>query len=211
MVPASADSWHGMPRQEIPWFPVVDVQACIGCELCYVTCGRGVYVMADRKVQVAHPFACMVGCSTCAKVCPTEAIRFPGRELVRRVEREHKILQVVKEEAKAKRGRQDALRMRMAAEEALDRFTCRTRMEIAGAFGDKHFLGQLRELIADHPVDLVNLELHVPTVKGSVEKTPSFMRFEVVSTGQEDILAFLPMLRDLARRNGFVLVDEAGL
>ncbi|MDE3032865.1 MAG: ferredoxin family protein [Acidobacteriota bacterium] len=211
MTPAPTERWHGIPRQDIPWYPTVDAQSCIGCELCYVTCGRGVYDLKDRKALAAQPYACMVGCSTCAMVCPTEAIHFPDRDLVRRVEREHKILQVVKEEAKAKRGKQEALKARASAEEALGRLTCRTRLEIAGAFGDRHFLLQLQELIADHPVDLVDLELHVPTVKGLQEKTPAFMRFDVVSTGQADIQAFLPLLRDLARRNGFVLVNEAKL
>ncbi len=211
MASSDLDSWHGIPRQEIPWFPTVDAQACIGCELCYVTCGRGVYELKERKAFAAQPYACMVGCSTCARVCPTEAIRFPDGDVVRRVEREHKILQIVREEAKAKRTRQEPQRARASAEEALGRLTCRTRLEIAGAFGSKHFLRQLQDLIADFPVDLVNLELRVPTVRGLAERVPAFMRFEVVSTGQADIHAFLPLLRDLARRNGFVLVHEVGL
>jgi hypothetical protein len=41
-----------------------------------------------------------------------------------------------------------------------------------------------------------------------MEKTPAFMSFEVTSTQQEDIQAFLPSLRDLARSNGFILVNE---
>ncbi|MDE3032398.1 MAG: ferredoxin family protein [Acidobacteriota bacterium] len=211
MASANTDSWHGIPRQEIPWFPTVNAQACIGCELCYVTCGRGVYELKERKAFAAQPYACMVGCSTCARVCPTEAIHFPDGDVVRRVEREHRILQIVREEAKAKRSRQEAQKARTSAEEALGRLTCRTRLEIAGAFGNKHFLRQLQDLIADYPVDLVNLELRVPTVRGLAEKVPAFMRFEVVSTEQADIQAFLPLLRDLARRNGFVLVNEVGL
>lgn len=211
MAPATSERWHGIPRQDIPWFPTVDATACIGCELCYVTCGRGVYELKDRKAITAQPYACMVGCTTCAMVCPTEAIHFPDREVVRRLEREHKILQVVREEAKTKRSKQEALKARAAAEETLSRLTCRTRLEIAGAFGDKRFLLQLQALIADHPVDLVDLELHVPTVKGLAEQTPAFMRFDVVSTDQADIQAFLPLLRDLARRNGFVLVNEVRL
>jgi NAD-dependent dihydropyrimidine dehydrogenase PreA subunit len=186
----------------------VDTQACIGCELCYVTCGRGVYDIQDRKAVTTKPYACMVGCTTCAMVCPTDAIHFPDREVVRRVEREYKILRLVKEEAKAKRGKQDALKARAAAEAAQASLTSRTRMELAGEFGDKRFLVQLEQLIADHPVDLVNLQLQVPTVKGLMEKTPAFMSFEVTSTQQEDIQAFLPSLRDLARSNGFILVNE---
>jgi len=203
--------WHGIPRQEVPWYPTVDTQACIGCELCYVTCGRGVYDIQDRKAVTTKPYACMVGCTTCAMVCPTDAIHFPDREVVRRVEREYKILRLVKEEAKAKRGKQDALKARAAAEAAQASLTSRTRMELAGEFGDKRFLVQLEQLIADHPVDLVNLQLQVPTVKGLMEKTPAFMSFEVTSTQQEDIQAFLPSLRDLARSNGFILVNEVNV
>ena len=28
--------WHGIPRKEIPWFPTVDTDACIGCTLCFL-------------------------------------------------------------------------------------------------------------------------------------------------------------------------------
>jgi hypothetical protein len=41
-----------------------------------------------------------------------------------------------------------------------------------------------------------------------MEKTPAFMSFEVTSTEQEDIQAFLPDVRDLIRRNGLTLVSE---
>jgi len=211
MTPTTQERWHGIPRQEIPWYPTVDPQACIGCELCYVTCGRGVYDIQARKAIATNPYGCMVGCTTCAMVCPTDAIHFPEREVVRRVEREHKILHLVKEEAKTKRGKQDAQKARAAAEAVQASLTCRTRMELAGDFGDKRFLLQLEQLIADHPVDLVNLQLQVPTVKGLMEKTPAFMSFEVTSTQQEDIQAFLPSLRDLARSNGFILVNEVNV
>ena len=45
-------------------------------------------------------------------------------------------------------------------------------------------------------------------MKGAMEKTPAFMSFEVTSTEQEDIQAFLPEVRDLIRRNGLTLVSE---
>jgi ferredoxin len=30
-------TWHGIAREEIPWLPTVDAEACMGCPLCYVT------------------------------------------------------------------------------------------------------------------------------------------------------------------------------
>lgn len=33
--------WHGIAREIIPWFPTVNHDKCIGCELCFVTCRRG--------------------------------------------------------------------------------------------------------------------------------------------------------------------------
>ena len=84
----------------------------------------------------------------------------------------------------------------------------RTRIEIAGNCGDKRLLMQLEELNPTRPVDIVNLQLNVPTVKGARAKAPSFMSFEVTSTQQEDIHAFLPAIRDLIRQNGSILVNE---
>lgn len=209
MTETTQERWHGIPRKEVPWFPTVDPDTCIGCGLCFVTCGRGVYELLERKAEAAKPYACMVGCSTCGTVCPTGAIRFPEKAIVQRIEREHKIFKLVQEEAKAKKGKQDALKARASAEEVVAKLNTRTRFEIAGNFGEKRFLAKLEELIAEHPVDITNLQLNVPTVKGAREMAPSFMSFEVTSTRQEDINVFLPEIRERIRSNGFILVNES--
>jgi NAD-dependent dihydropyrimidine dehydrogenase PreA subunit len=203
-----SSKWHGIPRQDIPWYPTVNADTCIGCELCFVTCGRNVFEIRDRKSVVAHPFQCMVGCSTCAIVCPVEAISFPARDLIWKTEREHKIFRIVREEARAKRTALALQQARAAAEEALSQRTTQVRMEVSGEFGEKRFLVKLEELIRDRPYDIINLQLQVPTVKGAWEKAPSFMSFDVTSTEQEDIQSFLPQLRALIRDNGLVLVSE---
>jgi len=209
MNPTGTQSWHGIPRNEIPWFPTVNAETCVGCTMCYVTCGRGVYEMKDRIAVASRPYECMVGCSTCATVCPVEAIDFPGRDLVWKLERERKIFKIVRQESKEKMAKQQALAARAAAEEAVAKLTTRARMEVAGAFGEKRFLVKLQALVKGRPFDIVNLRLHVPTVQGSMEKTPAFMSFEVTSTEQEDIQAFLPEVRALIRGNDLVLVSEA--
>jgi NAD-dependent dihydropyrimidine dehydrogenase PreA subunit len=205
---ATNDSWHGIPRKDIPWFPTVDPEACIGCTLCFLTCGRGVYEMQDNKSVVANPYNCMVGCATCGTVCPTQAITFPERELIWKLEREFKIFSTVRKESAEKKAKLEAAKARAAAEDAIAKLTTRVRFEVAGEFGEKRFLVQMEELVKDQPYDFVNLLLQVPTVKGALEKTPSFMSFEVTSTEQEDIQGFLPVVRDLIRRNGLVLISE---
>jgi ferredoxin len=176
-----------------------------------VTCGRGVYEVEDRTAVVARGQACMVGCSTCAAVCPTEAISFPSREIIWKLEREHKIFKIVKKEATEKHARQDAQRARAAAEAHVAQAVTRVRMEIAGEFGEKRFLVKLEELIRDRPYDIVKLRLEVPTLKGAIEHAPSLMSFEVTSTEQEDIQGFLTHLRSLIRENSLVLASEAKL
>ncbi len=201
--------WHGIPRQEIPWFPTVDPQACIGCSLCFVTCGRGVYDMRERKAVAIEPYECMVGCTTCALVCPTEAIVFPDRAIVQRVEREHQILKVVRDEAQAKQTQQSALMARATAEDAVAKLDSRVHFEVAGAFGEKRFLVQLEDFLEGQSLDILHLKLEVPTVRGAHEGAPAFLSFEVTSTQQADIQGFLPGLRDLIRRNDLVLIREA--
>ena len=205
---AKDEMWHGIPRKNIPWFPTVDVDTCIGCMLCYTTCGRGVYVMQDNKAVPVNAMSCMVGCSTCGTVCPVQAIAFPDHDLIWKLEREHKIFKVVRQEAKEKMAKQDALKARAAAEDAVAKLTTRVRFEVAGEFGEKRLLVQMEEAVKEQPYDFINLRLEVPTVQGAMQKTPSFISFEVTSTEQEDIQSFLPIVRDLIRRNGLTLVSE---
>jgi ferredoxin len=167
--------------------------------------------MHDNKAVAASPYKCMVGCSTCGVVCPVEAISFPGRDLIWKAEREHKIFKIVRQEAKEKMAKAEAARARAAAEEAVSKLTTQVRMEIAGEFGEKRFLMRLGELIRDRAYDIMNLQLSVPTVKGAMERTPSFMSFDVTSTEQRDIQEFLPELRTLIGENGLVLVSERKL
>jgi len=141
-------------------------------------------------------------------VCPTEAITFPDREMIWKLEREHKIFKLVHKEAKAKKEALAAEKARAEAEEKLSRITSHAQIEVAGEFGEKKFLVQLEDLLRNRPFDIVNLRLEVPTVKGAAEKAPSFMRFEVTSTEQEDIKEFLEEVRTLVRLNHLVLVSE---
>lgn len=59
----------------------------MGCGLCIITCaGRLVYEWDPDKDKpiVVRPYNCMVGCDTCAKLCPMDAIYFPPLGYVRK-------------------------------------------------------------------------------------------------------------------------------
>lgn len=61
----------------IPWFPVIDREACIDCGKCFEFCLFGVYSREEEKVDVANPQNCKNNCPACARVCPAKAIIFP--------------------------------------------------------------------------------------------------------------------------------------
>jgi Pyruvate/2-oxoacid:ferredoxin oxidoreductase delta subunit len=130
-------TWHGIPRDEIPWKPAVHAEACIGCQLCYVTGGRGVCEMQDSVAVPVAAMECVVGCSTCGNVGPTGAITFPALDMVWKVERERQIFRTVKKEAMARHEREEARKTRAkiaAASAAAAAVPTRTRVEVAGAF-----------------------------------------------------------------------------
>ena len=76
--------WHGIPREKIHWNPTVDENACIGCGTCVTGCSRLVYRFdfEKNKSVVYDPLNCLVGCTTCANICPANAISFPPLETV---------------------------------------------------------------------------------------------------------------------------------
>jgi NAD-dependent dihydropyrimidine dehydrogenase PreA subunit len=200
-------TWHGIAREEIPWVPTVDAEACIGCQLCYVTCGRGVYEIHEGVAVPVAPMECAVGCSTCGNICPTNAISFPSLDAVWKMEREKQIYKTVKKEALSKHQREDTLKAREKAQAAVNQLPLRAQVEVAGEFGDKQFLLQLEKLIENQPFDIVKLRLEVPTVKGAKLKAPSYMIFEVTSEKQEDVTPFLDQIRVLVHKAGLVLAS----
>lgn len=92
--------WHGIPRKEITWHPRVEEDLCMGCGLCVTSCGRQVYEYdaERRKSVVAEPLHCMVGCVTCANLCPEQAISFPPLTTLRRLVKDHKLVQRARKE-----------------------------------------------------------------------------------------------------------------
>jgi NAD-dependent dihydropyrimidine dehydrogenase PreA subunit len=93
----------GYPRDKIPWYPTVDQSKCIGCGVC-LNCGRNVFAWQGGKPLVARPYECVIGCTTCANLCPAWAISFPDIESVRAIYKREgiweKIRQALKQEGR---------------------------------------------------------------------------------------------------------------
>ena len=109
--PKFVQPWHGVPREEIDWHPRLDQNLCMGCGLCVTTCGRGVYLYdyEREKPVVAQPLHCMVGCVTCANICPDGAITFPPLQQLHKLIRAKKVLvRTKKEELPARKQALDA-------------------------------------------------------------------------------------------------------
>lgn len=77
------ESYQGIPREEVPWFPKVDPSRCEGCSSCVEFCSQRVFEFFDGKSQVVRPLNCIVGKASCRAFCPDNAISFPTKnELV---------------------------------------------------------------------------------------------------------------------------------
>lgn len=103
--PKYTKPWHGVPREQIHWNPTVVEEACIGCGTCVTGCSRLVYRydFERRKAVVADLLNCMVGCTTCANTCPTNAIRFPSLSTVFALEGRPEVRHTIEDDLVARR------------------------------------------------------------------------------------------------------------
>ena len=55
--PFSGRALH-VKRETMPRIPQINQDKCVGCELCFVTCRRGVYDPHDNREGNQFPFQC---------------------------------------------------------------------------------------------------------------------------------------------------------
>jgi NAD-dependent dihydropyrimidine dehydrogenase PreA subunit len=79
----SEETFHGVSRSKIPWFPIIDREKCVGCGKCVAYCKHGVYELEEKdgKKQpvVKNPNNCVVYCNYCDGICPSGAINHPSK------------------------------------------------------------------------------------------------------------------------------------
>lgn len=105
-----ANGWYGIPPRQIKWFPTLEANRCTSCGLCVTSCFRGVWAFdyeTDQAVVVT-PRMCIVGCTTCANLCPEDAISLPGRSHLQQFIERKKVLQQSKEMLHRQRDKYDA-------------------------------------------------------------------------------------------------------
>ena len=90
----SQATWHGIPRGEISWHPTIEPELCIGCGICVLGCGPGVYKFDYEKNTpvVNYPLRCKVGCTTCANTCPVHAIGFPSMPYLHKLIKKRQVI-----------------------------------------------------------------------------------------------------------------------
>ena len=69
--------------------------------------------MQNNKSVVLNPYSCMVGCGTCGTGCPIQAITFPERDLIWKLERERKIFSTIRKEFGEKKATFDFLNVNL--------------------------------------------------------------------------------------------------
>jgi len=75
------NTYKGIDRNKIKWFPMIDKSKCSNCKVCLKMCPIKVYkINENEEVIVAYPYRCIVSCSYCATKCPNSAISFPDKE-----------------------------------------------------------------------------------------------------------------------------------
>lgn len=83
-IPRGYRTWRGYPREQIPWFPMLDEDLCDGCGACVRLCSGHALIMGeDGKAHVNDQWQCVVGCSSCAELCKVHAITFPSKDMLK--------------------------------------------------------------------------------------------------------------------------------
>jgi NAD-dependent dihydropyrimidine dehydrogenase PreA subunit len=77
------ETFMGVQRDNIPWWPTIDYKKCNFCMECDKFCPHNVYERledGDEKLIVKNPYNCVVFCRACSKACALDALSFPDKQ-----------------------------------------------------------------------------------------------------------------------------------
>jgi len=85
----SEETYEGLPRSKIPWYPTIDYEKCVSCGKCVDYCKLGVYEFQEsqgkKRSVVKNPNNCVAFCTGCEAQCPAKAITHPSKKETRKI------------------------------------------------------------------------------------------------------------------------------
>ena len=74
-----------IPRDKLTWHPTINFDVCTGDRACIDFCKNDVFGWDEEQKHplVLNPLNCVLGCDSCAQICPMEAITFPRKDELR--------------------------------------------------------------------------------------------------------------------------------
>jgi NAD-dependent dihydropyrimidine dehydrogenase PreA subunit len=74
-----------IPGEQVNWQPAINLEVCTGDRVCIDFCKNDVFAWDEES---GHPFVkaplnCVLGCDSCAQMCPVGAITFPSKDELR--------------------------------------------------------------------------------------------------------------------------------
>ena len=80
----SEETYEGIPRNKIPWHPIINYEKCTSCGKCVDFCHVQSFGFEEedgkKKTVVKNLNACIVFCRGCEDICPSGAITHPSEE-----------------------------------------------------------------------------------------------------------------------------------
>ena len=85
----SEETYEGIPREKIPWYPIINYEKCISCGKCVDFCHMSAFGFEEKdgkkKTIVINQNACVVMCRGCEDICPAGAITHPSEEKTKKI------------------------------------------------------------------------------------------------------------------------------
>ncbi|MCW3995075.1 MAG: ferredoxin family protein [Candidatus Bathyarchaeota archaeon] len=79
----SENTFHGVPRSNIPWYPTINYEKCLSCGKCVKYCKHDVYGFEEKQGKkvpfVKNADNCIVYCNGCDAICASGAISHPSK------------------------------------------------------------------------------------------------------------------------------------